>query len=245
MNNFSQLFTFFGSNMLAVLILVPGAFWGAYHYYKDRHRPEPVALLLFALLLGVGAAYIGLGLYSLLDSIGFKSDAYSLMHDRNITGLFWYCIFVIGPIEELAKLIPFLLILIWLPHFDEPFDGVIYASFVALGFALHENLSYLPFMEGPEAVGRAFASPMVHILFASVWGYAYGYADEHNCHRGLATFLGFILSAVLHGFYDFFAIYISVWTHIAPPLVILALWMWRRWATRHCTSGEHTLWIKR
>lgn len=189
-------------------------------------------MLIAALLLGVMSAYIGLFFYRCLDWLGLHQDAFSLAEKGQLFDLFLFSICAIGPIEELAKFIPFLIILTRTPHFDEPLDGVIYASFVALGFALHENIYYLQFLDGNEAIGRAFASPIVHALFASIWGYAYGYADLHRIRRSSATCAALVFSALLHGIYDFFAIWISMWTQIVPPLIILLIWLWRMQAIR-------------
>ncbi|VUD66072.1 Protease PrsW [Thalassocella blandensis] len=222
----------YGWSLLS-LLLVPCFFWGAYHYYKDRHRPEPILLLVLALLLGIGSAYLGLFFYQCLDAIGLHQDAFALASRGELKALFLYAIFAIGPIEECVKFLPFLLILVRTPHFDEPLDGVVYASFVALGFSLHENMYYLQMLEGKEAIGRAFASPIVHALFASIWGYAYGYADLHKINRVVATTGALILASLLHGIYDFFALWISVWTHVVPASIILAIWLWRMNAIRH------------
>lgn len=77
-----------------------------------------------------------------------------------------YAIFAIGPIEEFSKLLPFVVIVLRLKAFDEPMDGIIYASFIALGYAASENLYYLQFLTPWEAAARGFAGPVVHILFA-------------------------------------------------------------------------------
>ncbi len=216
------------------LLLAPLFLWSAYHFYKDRHRPEPLGLLLLAIALGYGSAFIGLFLYSSLDFLDLRLDAFALANDGDIWTLLAYCILAIGPIEEVAKFVPFLLILSRLRHFNEAYDGVVYASLIGLGFALHENQSYLVYQDGAEAVGRSLASPIVHALFASIWGYAYGYADTHNMNRSVATLVGLLASMVLHGIYDFFALWISVWTHIVPAGIVLIIWVWRSQATiRH------------
>ena len=45
--------------VIALPIILPVLFWAFYHYYKDRHQPEPVGYLLLAFLLGVGSYYLG------------------------------------------------------------------------------------------------------------------------------------------------------------------------------------------
>ncbi len=217
-------------------LFLPMLFWSAYHYYKDRHRPEPIAILLMALVLGYCSAYISQVMYESLDVFGLRYDAYALAQESS-WALLAYSLLAIGPIEELAKFIPFIVIAVRQPHFDEPLDGVIYASFIALGFSINENQDYLAYMQGWEAVARGIASPIVHVMFASIWGYAYGYADIHSYNRAGFTFLALVASMILHGIYDFFSIGLSLWAHVVPPAIILAIWLWRMHSTKDQTQG--------
>jgi RsiW-degrading membrane proteinase PrsW (M82 family) len=91
-------------------------------------------------------------------------------------GLLIYALFAIGPIEDLAKLLPFVLIILRLSEFDEPIDGIIYASFIALGFSAVENYFYLDYVSNLEAIARGFAGPVIHIVLASIWGHYIGMA---------------------------------------------------------------------
>ncbi len=92
-------------------VILPVLFWAGYHYYKDRHLPEPVSHLLLAFILGVGSFYLGMFMYQALGFVNLRHDAY-LLAETNLPGLFAYAILVIGVIEELAKMIPFLLVVI-------------------------------------------------------------------------------------------------------------------------------------
>ena len=142
--------------VVIVPILLPVLFWAGYHYYKDRHQPEPVGNLLFCFFLGVAASYLSKLMYLAVGSIGLRFDAYELAAS-NLWHLFLYAVFVIGGIEETAKLLPFLIFAIRFKAFDENLDGIIYASFIALGFAAMENLHYLEFLARDEALYRGFA----------------------------------------------------------------------------------------
>ena len=216
------------TNTLAywTLLIVPCFFWGAYHYYKDRHKPEPLGMLILAVVLGYVSAYIGLFFYLLLQAAGVTHDPVGLA-ETNIPGLFWYTILVIGPVEEFAKFLPFWVILVRMRHFDEELDGIIYAAFVALGFALHENRYYLSVLDGGVAIARSLISPIIHALFASVWGYAYGFAGRYKLPPAIVILLGLLLSMFLHGIYDFYAFAVSFYGALAPPLIVLIIWMWR------------------
>ena len=220
------------------LLLVPCFFWGAYHYYKDRYKPEPIYMLILAVLLGYASAYVGLALYALLEAFGINHDPFALA-EQSLSGLFWYTILVIGPIEEFAKFLPFFLILARTRHFDEELDGIIYAAFVALGFALHENRYYLSYLEGDVAVVRSLISPIIHALFASVWGYAYGFSGRFKIKPWLTITLGLLLAMFLHGIYDFYAFSVSIYGGVNPPVIILLVWLWRmRTIRRHNRKME-------
>jgi len=209
-----------------ILLFAPALFWAGYHYYHDRHQPEPLHYLFLTYGLGIGAGYLGTLGYQALAYIGLDVDVFDLaLHNR--LGLLLYSVFVIGVEEELIKFLPFWFICIRLQHFDEPIDGIIYASFIALGFATYENYHYLQILNGYEAIGRAVASPMVHILFSSIWGYLCSRAIMRNKPLWPAALIGVALAAVVHGLYDFAVLSLTMWVHIAPPIILLLIWAWR------------------
>ena len=207
-------------------VLLPALFWAGYHYYKDRHLPEPAGHLVIALLLGGGAAVLAKGLYVSLDFVNLRYDAFALAA-TSPAGLFAYALLAIGPIEEFSKLLPFLAIIVRFREFDEPIDGIIYASFVGLGFAAAENLYYLQFLSPLEATARGFASPVVHILFASIWGYQVGQARMRGTSIAAAALRGFAISAVLHGSYDFIVLLNPAFALPVAAALIAGIWVWR------------------
>ncbi len=206
--------------------LIPVLFWAAYHYYHDRHRPEPVARLLFALLLGAGASLLaGFG-YELLGRLGLRFDALVLAREDRL-GLFTYAFLGIGLLEEFAKFLPFLCLIIHFKDFDEPVDGIVYASFIGLGFAAVENLSYLPLLSSAEVVARGFAAPVVHMAFASIWGYRVGKAKLEGRSFVAAAAVWLLAAAFAHGVYDFIVLGFGGPALVLAAAVILAIWLWR------------------
>ena len=183
-------------------------------------------MLAIAVVLGFLSAYIGIIIYVLLAIAGVSHDPFALA-ESSLPGLFWYTVLVIGPVEELAKFLPFVLILSRMKHFDEEVDGIIYAAFVGLGFALNENIYYLSLLDGGQAVARSLVSPIIHALFASVWGYAYGFAGRYRMPSWLVILLGLLLAMFLHGIYDFYVFAVSVYGSLAAPLIVLMIWIWR------------------
>ena len=212
-------------------LLVPLLFWAAYHYYHDRHRPEPVGNLLVCIGLGVGAAYLNRLMYEGLGVIGLRYDALELAAS-NLPGLFAYAVLGIGFTDELAKLLPFLVVVLRFKAFDEPLDGIVYGTFLALGFALVENLHFLQFLSGFEAIARGFAGPLVHIVFASVWAYHVGEAHLAKLNVITSALRWLALTALLHGIYDFIVLGFSSSALIAAATVIVAVWIWRLWVIR-------------
>jgi len=209
-------------------IALPVLFWAGYHYYTDRRLPEPVNRLLLALVLGVGSFYLSALMYTSLDLVNMRHDAFELA-ETNLPGLFAYSIMAIGGIEELAKLIPFLLVIIHLKEFNEPIDGIIYASFIAIGFAAFENYTYLQHVTGVAAWARGFAGPVIHIIFASIWGYYIGRAFLCSRALPLTIVVAYVCTAILHGFYDVVAIAMPAPASPAAALLIAVVWIWRLW----------------
>lgn len=212
--------------LLILPAVLPVFFWAAYHYHHDRHLPEPAWTLVLAFTLGVLATGVAKLLYLGLDPIGLRYDAMALA-ESNRLGLFVYAMLVIGPLEEMAKLLPFVVVIIRLKAFNEPVDGIIYASFIGLGFAAAENFLYLDDLTWIEAVARGFASPVVHILFASVW--AHWITSDWLARRpiGRSLLAGFLIAASLHGLYDFLVLLSPVSALPIAAVMIVALWVWR------------------
>ena len=212
--------------IVIVSIVAPVLFWAAYHYHKDRHMPEPVGNLVLCFGLGVLSFFLGKMMYLGLDVIGLRFDAFALAESSR-AGLLAYSILAIGGIEELTKLVPFLIVVLRFKAFDEPVDGIIYAAFIALGFATVENIQYLQYVTGLEMLGRGFASPLVHIMFASIWAYYIGLAflQQQRLAFVVLKYLG--LAALMHGIYDFIVIALPVAALPSSAFLILAVWLWR------------------
>lgn len=205
-------------------IIAPAIFWICYFYYKDRFQPEPIRNLGISYLLGIATAFACIKFYGLLPFVGLPDDFSALMNSHRIQFLL-YSLGVTGVVEEFFKLLPFLFIITRFKAFDEKIDGIIYASMIALGFASFENISYLAYMDGLELVGRAFASPLTHTIFSSIWGYAIGVARIYKKSILTASLWSILLAAFIHGIFNFFTT--SPALRLLSALVILLIWIWR------------------
>jgi RsiW-degrading membrane proteinase PrsW (M82 family) len=87
-------------------------------------------------------------------------------------------------------------------HFDEPYDGVVYASAAALGFATTESTVIL-FGHSTDLglwVTRVLFSLPAHVFFASAWGWGLGRARQ--LHEPGAHFpMLFVVAVAGHGLY--------------------------------------------
>jgi RsiW-degrading membrane proteinase PrsW (M82 family) len=207
----------------AILLAGAGAgAWVAYFRWKDKRHPEPMWILLFALVTGAAAVAGASFGYQALDLLGARADWASL------EGPAWPAALrtavVIGSVEEGLKLAPVAIIAWTHRHFDEPLDGFVYAGAASAGFAwaetaviaAHNPLGWI------EIGARAAASPITHALFAAPWGL--GLARWVLRGDRLAVAIGFAVSALLHGAYDLLLARPEL--RLFAPLLIGVLWTW-------------------
>ena len=96
------------------------------------------------------------------------------------------------------------------PEFNCQYDGVVYAVFVALGFALFENISYVFSYGFSTALIRAVTAIPGHAAFGVFMGVFYGQARGHSyLGNTIKTksyqVLAVLMPALVHGSYDYVA----------------------------------------
>ena len=95
-------------------------------------------------------------------------------------------------------------------EFNCQYDGVVYAVFVSLGFALWENISYVMHYGFSTAIVRAVTAIPGHTCFGVFMGVFFGLARKY-ANRGdaqasrLFQVLSVLAPALLHGAYDYIA----------------------------------------
>ncbi len=191
----------------------------------DRWEPEPRGALVFAFLWGAGASV----LIALLVDVQIQGIVATAGGPNGASEFFGAAIQ--APIvEELAKGIGVLLIL-WgaRRHFDGPVDGIVYAAWVAGGFAFTENILYfgVQLTEGGLLttgtieifIIRGIMSPFAHVMFTALIGAALGAAAQRGSRLALGAFLlGLVPAVLLHAFWngalffvgDFYGYYLLV-----------------------------------
>jgi protease PrsW len=178
--------------------------WLAFVRRFDRARPEPLWLVLVTFALG-GAAVVPVSLFEWkLGEVSPYLNPQLMTYGGQITAfplaLVVFAV-TVGLVEESAKLLAAWAVARQRREFDEPVDGIIYASAAALGFAALENIRYFAAgrVAGGLIVTRAFMSAPAHFLFASLWGYALGQRLIDPRKRVWPLFLASVLA---HGAYD-------------------------------------------
>jgi RsiW-degrading membrane proteinase PrsW (M82 family) len=169
-----------------------------YIYIKDKYEKEPKRLLLLSFISG---AIVSILITTLLY-FGFEF-VLPLNNHYSIQEQFIKAFFVVGLSEEFSKYIIVRYVSQPRKAFNEPFDGIIYAVMVSMGFAATENLMYV--MQGgiEVAILRAFTAVPAHAAFAIIMGYFMGKAKFSN-NKVLLNFTGLFLAIIFHGAYDFF-----------------------------------------
>lgn len=182
----------FASAILPVLIILFAI------YRADKINKEPIGKLILVFICGALIAFPAALLESVLD--WFEPSGALL------GGLYkGFCVAAFS--EELLKLLV-LFLLVWNSrHFDEYFDGIVYAVYVSMGFACVENILYVFSSDDygsslATAAMRAILSVPGHFLFAVMMGYYLGLAKFSTNRRGRYLLYAFLVPVFFHGTFD-------------------------------------------
>lgn len=182
----------FVSAVLPVLLLL------YFIYRKDRLNPEPLGKLVLTFFVGCLSVIPASLLEGMIMPLAPSAETMPVLN-----GLFDGYL-VAGLSEELCKLL-LLLWVIWRSrHFDEYFDGIVYAAFLSLGFACVENISYVMGGSDPmsTALMRGLLAVPAHFLFAVTMGYYVSLAKFDPAGRRGHLWKAFLYPMLLHGTYD-------------------------------------------
>ena len=192
-------------DILLVMAVVPAALLLYYVYRIDPVEKEPGRLL--ARLLGWGAAACIPAI--VLETVGMEV-CMGGREAHSISELLFENFIIIALSEEVCKFF-FLRWKTWKnPAFDYVYDGIVYAVFVSLGFAILENIGYVYEFGFATAVVRAFTAIPGHAIFGVFMGCFYGLAKRaeqagNSGEKWAMLACAIIIPVFCHGFYDFCA----------------------------------------
>jgi RsiW-degrading membrane proteinase PrsW (M82 family) len=195
--------------------------WMLFLRRVDAMRQTAWLPLVTVFIGGAFFAFVALILYDFVE----WEWGFSLSRDGAIGHDFLYCVLGIGVIEELVKILPFLLLLQFTKRAATPISYLIYASMSALGFAFVENVMYFDAGHLGIMHGRVLICNVFHMFATST--IAFGMVLGRYKFGKLQWpffFLFFALAALMHGFYDFWLIseQVSLLVFMAYVLFIYA-----------------------
>jgi RsiW-degrading membrane proteinase PrsW (M82 family) len=198
----------FGIGGIMALVPLAIVFFGV--HLIDRWEPEPRGILVFAFLWGAGASVA----VALIVGAQLEGVLSAITADVGLSDFIASA--VQAPIvEEGAKGLGLLLIF-WTArkHFDGPVDGLVYAAWIAGGFAFTENVLYFGVqllssgaIDGGLAeifFARGIMSPFAHVMFTACTGIALGFAARRTSSVGAVGvfLLGLVPAVLLHAFWN-------------------------------------------
>jgi RsiW-degrading membrane proteinase PrsW (M82 family) len=188
-----------GAALSALIICL---MWFIYLWRIDVLEQDSVRTMLICL---------GLGGLSALFTFPLN-DAIAIVHPMTLNGTrvndFLYSLINIGLVEELAKLVPVLLIAWLTQQLDEPIDFMVYAGLSGLGFATLENSLYFTGHGLGIVVNRFLVSTVLHMAMTGIACYALAYARHLRRPRpgrtGPFILAGLAVAVVVHALFDYF-----------------------------------------
>lgn len=203
---------------IASIALAPVILIFTYIYFRDKYEREPLGHLILSFVLGAIAAYPVLIIGDILAKALGTND------NSGFIALFFHVLIVIALVEEGMKYAVLRFYNYNLKEFNEPYDGIMYAVAVAMGFAALENILYVTKYGYETGILRMFTAVPSHAAFGTAMGYYVGLAKFEGQIKN-ATWLhlkGLGLAVIFHTIYDY--IILNNWEAIgvSPAVRLLA-----------------------
>lgn len=180
------------------LALIPAGIWLVFFYLQDRAEPEPKEYVLGIFGLGaLLAAAIGIPVVENLFRVSHWIYSSTL---ATILG----GILVVGFTQEFLKYAAVRYSIYHTDEFDEPTDGVIYATAAGLGYATVLNIQFVVTNGGVDlgaGVIRMAVVALAQATFSGITGYFLGRAKFESEQIWWMP-LGITLAAVFNGLFN-------------------------------------------
>lgn len=183
-----------------------------FFYLKDNFEQEPVTMVIRCYLFGA----------ILVFPIMFIQFAF--YEEGLISNILTEAFLLSALTEEFLKWFIVLLTVFHHIHFNQRYDGIVYATAVALGFASAENIFYLLANGLETAFLRAIFPVSSHALFGVVMGYYLGKAKFYPHKRIRYLIYSLIYPLLLHGLYNLILLTQNQWHYFIFPFMIF-LWV--------------------
>lgn len=176
--------------LTACLTIFPSILIASFVIFSDRFK-EPLNLIIYAFLLG----------FLIIIPAGYLNNIFisSKENSDNLS-------FIAGLTEEPLKFITLYLFLKNRAEFDEPMDGIVYATLLSLGFATLENFEYVYYSDLDTsslhiASVRALSAVPLHGCCGIIMGYYFGLYAFQGSNSFLVKSIS--LPVIIHCFYNY------------------------------------------
>ncbi|CAM3235107.1 glutamic-type intramembrane protease PrsW [Brevibacillus invocatus] len=194
--------------------IAPGIAILSYFYLRDSFEPEPISMVIRSFIFGV------------LLVIPIMVLQFIMQTEWNWRDGIVAEVIQSAVVEEFFKWMVIFFTAYKHVEFDEPYDGIVYAMAVSLGFATLENLFYLIINGTNVAFWRALLPVSSHALFAVWMGYYLGKAKFSNHRQKKRIFLwaSILLPITLHALYNAIFLAIQNWLLVIIPFMVILWW---------------------
>ena len=218
--------------ILLILAVVPGLLICYLIYRADRYEREPKLLMLASFIFGCLITYPTMKVEAIADTLGWEQST-------NFFKLFFFSVVFVGLVEEFFKFFCLIALPYFRKSFNEPLDGIVYAVFIAMGFATVENLIYASSYDIQTIALRGLTAVPAHASFAVVMGYFVGLAKLDEKQRIKYFFLALVIPALIHGLYDFFILqtYYDWLISFASLVLIVSLYFAYKLTLKHLKTS--------
>jgi protease PrsW len=222
-------------NLLA-LAIAPGVAICIFIYIKDKYNREPLGLLLVSFILGM---------FSTIPAIIVQALSQTTLESlagKPFTEVAVFAYLVVALSEEGSKYLMIRFFGYRRKSFDEPFDGIVYAVMVGMGFATLENIGYVYQHGIGTGIMRMFLSVPAHATFAILMGYYMGLAKFDPINKTKYLFLAILLPVIFHGTYDYCLFLGGTLLNVAGAIVslIVAIHLSKKAIQKHQALSKET-----
>lgn len=189
------------ASIIPVLLIL----WVIYNMGEVKKQPLWMLVLLFTggIISWVMVRYIS----RLLGNDIYKSQV-EISNNLGNKGFFLVSFGIIAIIEELSKYIVIAIMCFKNKFFKNPYDAIMYAVCISLGFAFVENIMYINNYGMSVAISRAIFSIPAHASFGIIMGYYLGLAkmcndNDNKSYSAFARYCALLIPLVFHGIYDY------------------------------------------
>ena len=180
------------------LALVPAFIWLIFFYLQDSAEPEPKGFVIGVFVLG--------GLLAAAIGIPVVENLFRVSHwiYTNTLATILGGILVVGFTQEFLKYAAVRYSIYHSDEYDEPTDGVIYATAAGLGYATVLNINFVLSNGGVDlGVGiiRMAVVALAHAAFSGITGYFLGRAKFESEQIWWMP-LGITLAAIFNGLFN-------------------------------------------